>query len=170
MHRAGKPTRALKKQHQKPSLTKSRKPTQRRSKPTTLSTPQRSLTTTTFNKPKQSITSLPLSTLTPKALATPVPSVFTDAARFAPTSKGWNKKSRVSQITNKHNKIVKERYHGVSAVQPFPKMTLAKFKHLPRPLFIESEVIDLFVPAPQLENAATKAALTIKEQVAQRPY
>lgn len=49
-------------------------------------------------------------------------------------------------------------------------MTLAKFKCLPRPLFIESEVLDMFIPAPQYERAATRTALNTAQQAAQRPY
>jgi hypothetical protein len=117
---------------------------------------------------RSNISSIPQSTLA--TVGFNKPTLLTQSNRFAPTSKGWNKKSRQSQINAKQTKISRQRYHNTDFGSAFPTMTLAKFKCLPRPLFIESEVLDMFIPAPQYERAATRTALNTAQQAAQRPY
>lgn len=133
---------------------------------TTTST--RHLTTMTRSRVQNrtNITPLPLSTIQ----SATTPTVNTAAQRFAPTSKGWNKKTSQAHIDAKHRKLIKQRYHGTDYCEPFPIMNMSKFRRLPRPLFIESEVMNLFIPAPQYEVQASRNAFTVAQQAAQRPY
>ena len=55
-------------------------------------------------------------------------------------------------------------------MDPFPKMTIKQFTRLPRPLYIESEVLDLFAPAPQYEKTANQQNLYHQALAAQQQY
>lgn len=119
---------------------------------------------------RSNLMSSPLATASKPTTATTTPRITTEAQRFAPTSKSWNKKTSQSDVDRKYRKRMKQRYHGTNYNSIFPIMTAGKFKHLPRPLFIESEVLNMFLPAPQWEKSAGKQALTAAQQAQQRPY
>ena len=113
---------------------------------------------------------LPRSGVNTAATRGTAPSVFTEALRFAPTSKGWNKHTSESAVNKKKRAVIRRRYHGSSGMDPFPKMTIKQFTRLPRPLYIESEVLDLFAPAPQYEKTANQQNLSHQALAAQQPY
>lgn len=52
----------------------------------------------------------------------------------------------------------------------FPKVTIKQFTRHRRPLYIESEVLDLFAPAPQYEKTANQQNLSHQALAAQQPY
>lgn len=104
--------------------------------------------------------------------ATPAPAVspITTQVAFAPTSKRWNKKRSQSAINKEKRSWIRQRYHGSNYMDPYPVMTMAKFVRLPRPLFIESETLDLFLPAPQVEHLATPNQYSAQALAQQQPY
>eukprot|EP00461_Guttulinopsis_vulgaris_P003166 UN03167 len=136
---------------------------------------QRSFTRNKTNGFKPEATSAVQSVFTPTTSVfsqTPAPhfAPFTQQVAFAPTSKRWNKKRSQSAVNKEKRHWIRQRYHGSNYMDPYPEMTMAKFIRLPRPLFIESETIDLFVPAPQVEHLATPAAYNAAAAAAQQPY
>ena len=97
-------------------------------------------------------------------------SPFTLPQRFSTTSKKWNKKSKVAQKNDFKRKVIQNRYHGATRYMALPKMNSELFARLPRPLYIESESLNLMVPAPQFERFATPGEFKTAKKAALPPY